>query len=77
MNDMSNPTGEHVELSHDQWALISLALAKMERNADDEAEAVVTDVLDELMDQVTITHIDLMEVDRQIGDEIGEVPLDE
>jgi len=77
MSDMSDPTAEPVELSHDRWALISLALAKMERNADDEAEAVVTDVLDELMDQVTITHIDLMEVNRQIGDEIDEVPLDE
>lgn len=51
-----------VELTYEQWAQVSLALAKVEGDEDvaDEAREMWGETLDELKEQVTITSMDLL-----------------
>lgn len=56
------------ELEHTDWALVMLALARSESDDDasEPGQECYGNVLDELKDQVTVTSLDLVELQHEM-----------
>lgn len=59
---------ETVELTHEQWAQVALAMAKVEGDEEASAEAreLWGETLDVLKEQVTVTFADLLELQERM-----------